>query len=218
MTTMTAIRHGVPLPRLCESGTVFCLATGPSLTSFDVDAVRGRGTVIAVNDAHRLAPWADVLYSSDRYWWMHYRAVREFGGLRATIEFSPGRYAKELLTVAPEMFVLKQTGHQGVETNPAGLRTCGQNSGGAAVNLAVHLGAQRIVLLGYDCGVPGSKRHFFGDHPRTLSQISPYPTWRAAFDTMRAPLDALGIEVINCSRSTAITAFRCAPLAEALAC
>lgn len=217
MTTSTAIHHGVALPRLCTSGTVFCLATGPSLTAFDVDAVRGRGTVIVVNDAYRLAPWADVLYSSDRYWWNHYRGVPTFGGLRATIEFSPTRYASELLKHAPEMYFLRNTGHQGVETDPTGIRTCGQNSGGAAVNLAVHLGARRIVLLGYDCGVPGSKRHFFGDHPRNLSQISPYPTWRTAFETMRAPLDALGIEVVNCSRSTSINAFRCAPLAEVLA-
>lgn len=221
MTTTETTRHGVPLPRICTGDTVFCLATGPSLTQADVDAVRGRGTVIAVNDAHQLAPWADVLYSSDRYWWNYYKGVPGFKGLRATIEFSEGRYAKELARISPEMFFLRNTGHHGVETNPTGLRTCAQNSGGAAVNLAAHLfardtGQRRIVLLGYDCGVPGSKRHFFGDHPSRLSQISPYPTWRVAYDQMRAPFDALGIEVINCSRSTAINAFRCAPLAEVL--
>jgi hypothetical protein len=156
MSTPLTIRHGVALPVLCTTGTVICLATGPSLVPEDVNAVRGRGTVIAVNDAHVLAPWADVLYSSDRYWWTHYRGVPAFGGRRATIEFSPGRYAKELTKWAPEMFFLRQTGHQGVETDPTGLRTCGQNSGGAALNLAVHLGAQRVILLGYDCGVPGS--------------------------------------------------------------
>lgn len=222
MTTTTAIRHCVALPRLCTSGTVFCLATGPSLTAEDVEAVRGRGTVIAVNDAHLLAPWADVLYSSDRYWWKHYRGVPAFAGLRATIEFSPGRYAKELVPLAPEMFFLRNTGHQGVETDPTGIRTCGQNSGGAAVNLAVHLlmdgvPSPRIVLLGYDCGVPGNKRHFFGDHPPGLQQhVSLFPTWRAAFDTMAEPMRALGIDVINCSRSTSINAFRRAALAEVL--
>lgn len=217
MTTLASVRHGVPLPQLAvATGTVFCLATGPSLTQADVDRVRAHGAVIAVNDAHRLAPWADVLYSSDRYWWKHYAGVPTFAGLKATIEFSPKRYAVDLLKVAPEMFFLRNTGHQGVETDPSGLRTCGQNSGGAAVNLAVHLGARRIILLGYDCGVPGQKRHFFGNHPPALSNISPYPTWRAAFQTMRPEMDALGIEVINCSRSTAIGAFRTAPLEEVL--
>lgn len=217
MTTTATIRHGVPLPRLCDSGTVFCLATGPSLTPEDVNAVRGHGTVIAVNDAHLLAPWADVLYSSDRYWWKYHACVPTFAGLRATIEFSPGRYAKELAELSPEMYFLRNTGHQGVEADPTGIRTCGQNSGGAAVNVALHLGARRIVLLGYDCGVPGGKRHFFGDHPPRIQQhVSLFPTWRAAFEQMRAPFDALGVEVVNCSRSTAINAFRCAPLAEVL--
>jgi hypothetical protein len=218
MTTETIARHGVALPKLCgANGTVFCLATGPSLNARDVAAVRDRGVVVAVNDAHTLAPWADVLYSSDRYWWGHHRGVDKFPGLKATIEYSPKRYAKELLRWAPEMFFLRNTGHHGVEIDPTGIRTCGQNSGGAAVNLAVHLGARRIVLLGYNMGVPGEKRHFFGDHPRALSNTHNFPTWRAAFDTMAAPLKSLGIDVVNCTENTSLSSFRCAPLAEVLA-
>lgn len=217
MTTDLLVRHGVALPKLCGvNGTVFCLATGPSLTARDVDAVRGRGVVVAVNDAHRLAPWADVLYSSDRYWWRHYRGVESFHGLKATMEYSPGRYAKELLRWAPEMFFLRLTGHYGVETRPDGLRTCGQNSGGAAVNLAVHLGARRIVLLGYNMGVPGPKRHFFGDHPSPLSNMSHFPIWREAFEQMAPELTRLGVQVINCTENTSLSCFPCAPLAEVL--
>ena len=62
------------LPRLADGGTVVCLASGPSLTTEDVAYVRGRATVIAVNDAVRLAPWADVLYSNDSTWWLRNRA------------------------------------------------------------------------------------------------------------------------------------------------
>ena len=134
------------LPRLAErtGGLVVCLATGPSLTQADVDRVRGKATVIAVNDAHRLAPWASALYSSDRYWWAHHRGVPAFTGYKVTIEFSPGRKATELRKLAPDMVFMRLTGHHGVETEPDGLRTCALNSGGAAVNLAVHLGAARI--------------------------------------------------------------------------
>lgn len=216
MTTLTAHRHGVALPRLCANGVVVCLATGPSLTPEDVDYVRGKATVIAVNDAHRLAPWADVLYSSDRYWWGHYKGVPCFGGVRATIEYSPKRYAAELVRVAPDMYFLRNTGHDGVETNPTGLRTCGQNSGGAALNLASHLGAKRVVLLGYDMGVPDGKRHFFGDHPQPLSNTHNFPTWRQAFETMAQPFRDLGIEVFNCSRSTSLNAFPVVALEDVL--
>lgn len=216
MMTETRVNHRVALPKLCPTGTVICIATGPSLTPQDVEYCRGKGTVLTVNDAHRLAPWADVLYSSDRYWWRYYHGVPAFPGVKATIEFSPKRYALELVKLVPEMFFLANTGHHGLESDPTGLRTCGQNSGGAALNLALHLGARRILLLGYDCGTPGSQRHFFGDHPRGLSNMSNFPTWRSAFETMAKPFADLGVDVVNCSRSTSISAFPCVPLKEAL--
>lgn len=211
--TPPAIRRA--LPRLCEDGTIVCVATGPSLTVEDVRYCRDKAPMVVVNDAHRMAPWADVLYSSDRYWWTHYRGVPEFSGLKATIEFSPGRAALDLQRFVPEMHFLRNTGHDGIETAPDGIRTCRQNSGGAAVNLALHLGAKRIVLLGYDCNAL-SGRHFFGDHPSPINGLQHFPTWRQGFLSMRDPFEALGVMVLNCSRSTSIEAFACVPLEAAL--
>src|ERR1051325_7861339 len=62
--------------------TAFVLACGPSLTQQDVGRCRGRGEVIAVSDAHRFAPWADILYSCDAAWWRHHRGVPGFRGER----------------------------------------------------------------------------------------------------------------------------------------
>ena len=57
-----AATPAIPMPRLSDGGTIVCLATGPSLTQADVDAVRGQAdAVIAISDAVDLAPWADVL-------------------------------------------------------------------------------------------------------------------------------------------------------------
>jgi hypothetical protein len=181
-----------------------------------VSYCRSKAAVVAVNDAYRLAPWADVLYSSDRFWWSHYRGHPAFAGQKAAIEHTPGRHLPRYDTWGVQVY--RNTGMDGIETDPTGLRTCGGNSGGAAVNLAVHLGARRIVLLGYDMGYgASSRRHFFGDHPQPLSNTHNFPTWRMAFRTMRQPLESLGIEVVNCSRVTALDAFPCAPL-EAVLC
>jgi len=207
--TKTAVAESALLPRLADAtgGLVVCLATGPSLTKADVDRVRGKATVVVVNDAHRMAPWADCLYSSDRYWWQHHRGVPSFAGRKATIEYSQGRKAKELLKLASDMVFYRLARHHGVEEQPDGLTTCGLNSGGAAINLAYHLGAQRIVLLGYDMGATQGKRHFFGDHPQGLSNTQNFPGWRRACDTMSGPFKALGVEVVNCSRVTSLSAF-----------
>lgn len=206
------------LPRLAEAtaGLVVCLATGPSLTAADVDRCRGRATVVAVNDAHRLAPWADVLYSSDRYWWGYHAGVPAFVGRKAGIEVSPGRAPRELAARVPGIVIYRQTGVDGLELAPDGLRTCGANSGGAALNLAVHLGARRVLLLGYDMGDVTGRGHFFGQHPDRIRGRHNFPTWRRAFQTMAAPLAAAGVEVLNCTRTTSLEAFACVPLEEAL--
>lgn len=220
MPETVVLHRPVPLlPRLADAtdGLVVCLATGPSLTQADVDRVRGRATVVCVNDAHRLAPWADVLYSSDRYWWAYHKAVPPFAGARATIEYSPGRKPAELSTLAPAMVYYRHTGHEGLELSPDGLRTCGQNSGGAALNLAVHLGATRVLLLGYDMGDVTGKQHFFGPHPRAIAGRHNFPRWRQAFETMAPLLAGAGVEVINCSRTTSLNAFPCRTIDEVLA-
>ena len=78
----------------------------------------------------------------------------------------------------------------------------------------MHLGASRILLLGYDMSADGTRSHWFGDHPD--SQPSPYPQMREAFESLVEPLAALGVTVVNCSRRTALTTFPCAPLADEL--
>lgn len=180
---------------------------GPSLTREDVESVRGRAFVIAINDAYKLAPWADVLYAADQKWWNWHDGVPSFAGEKYAIESSDP-------VTWPGVCVLRNTGPLGLETEPWGLRA-GHNSGYQAINLAVHLGAKRIVLLGYDMAPADDGRsHWFGEHPDRT--VSPYPQMRAAFDTLVEPLQALGVEVFNCSRHTALLTFPCVPLDVAL--
>lgn len=187
-----------------------CIASGPSLTAEDVEACRGRATAIAINDSYRLAPWASVLYSSDQRWWGHYRGVPDFTGLKFGIAPLDPRQEWGIT-------VLRNTGTRGIETDPTGLRT-GRNSGFAALNLAVHLGALRILLLGYDMGyVAGTPSHWFGDHPRPLQAGPPYASFVALFRDAVAPLQQLGVTVINCSRRSALDCFPRHTLTEALA-
>lgn len=184
--------------------TIVCLASGPSLTQADVDACRGRARVLAIKDAIRLAPWADWLYACDAKWWKRYGDALKFAGEKYTLDHMARSYAT----------VLRNTGETGIETDPTGLRT-GKNSGYQAINLAVHKGARRIVLLGYDMQADMTGRdHWFGAHPwRTRP---PYELFLAIFPTIVAPLHALGIEVLNATRRTALRCFPCVTLEEAL--
>jgi hypothetical protein len=206
---------GARVPRLFPGATVACLATGPSLTPEVCDQVRAAGLpTIAINDAHRLAPWADVLYSSDRHWWPFYKGVPAFTGMKFGIGSAPGK--ANAFAQHPEIAVLRNTGYDGLELEPTGLRN-GKNSGYAAINLAVHLGAARMLLLGYNMGYRGGRAHFFGNHPPGLTQReSTYTAFRARFETLVDPLAEIGVEVLNCTAETSLTAFPVCDLALAL--
>lgn len=198
----------VVVPRLWPGATIVCLATGPSLCAEDVDAVRGRARVIAIKDAYDLAPWADVVYCAggDRTrWWNRNgdRVVAQHKGLRFALDRQCARWAT-VLQFGPEL---------GLSLDPSRL-ALGRHSGYQAINLAAHLGASRIVLVGYDMQPTGGQHHFFGNHP-TGTHPS-YQEWLPHFATLVAPLAQLGVEVINATRSTAIEVFRRMTLAEAL--
>lgn len=195
------------VPRLWPGESVVCIGGGPSLRVDDLVACRGAGLrAIAVNDAYRLAPWADVLYASDEKWWTWHAGVPTFQGLKYGVTSSiPITWAG--------VTVLENTGWLGLEHDPTGLRA-GHNSGYQAINLAVHLGASRIVLLGYDMAPSGGLTHWFGDHPD--AEPSPYPQMIEAFATLVEPLAALGVEVWNCSRRSALPWFKMVALETAL--
>lgn len=200
--------------RLWPGETFVLIAGGPSLTQADVDAVRGQARVIAVNTAYQIAPWADVLYATDGVWWAHHqtRGVAEFCGLKFSIAV-PATPKKPA-----DVCQLRDTGRLGLELDPRGLRH-GKNSGYAAINLAVHLGASRIVLLGYDMKV-SNKTHWHGNHPWQMepgpSWLLSVASWREHYKTLVAPLQALGIAIVNASRDTALTCFPRVSLADAL--
>jgi hypothetical protein len=61
------------------------------------------------------------------------------------------------------------------------------------------------VLLGFDCHADGPKRWWFKEYPWGSSGPQIYRnTFLPRFKTLKEPLDALGIEVINCSMGSAI--------------
>ena len=54
------------------AGWFIIIASGPSLTRKDAEALRNAGTGIAINCAVFFAPWAGYLFAADHVWWRHY--------------------------------------------------------------------------------------------------------------------------------------------------
>jgi hypothetical protein len=182
------------VPRAHEGATVAILASGPSMSQAVADAVHAAGIpAIAINSTFRLAPWADVLYAADPEWWAHpsNRDALVFKGLRLSCQ------------PMKAVLQLRNSGVTGFDPDPAAVRT-GGNSGYQALHVAIHAGAARVLLCGYD--MHGG--HWHGKHPAGLKETTPRPTraGSAVSPTWRASRPSVG------SRSrTARPGRRCGP-------
>lgn len=184
---------------------VAIVAGGPSLSLSQVRAIgiaRAKDAirVIAVNDAVYPCWYSDVLYACDREWWQAHDGVPGFDGRRVTLKHGdwPAWDGADWLV---------STGNEGLEADPGGLRTAG-NSGYQAINLAVHLGARRILLVGYDMR-GGNAAHWFGQHPEACrrNMVGGFDRMARNFAGLVEPLAARGVGVVNCTPGSAITAF-----------
>lgn len=176
----------------------FILGGGPSLRGFDAEQLRGRGRIIAVNDAGlHMAPWADMLFFADRRWleWnadkLHLHQGRIVSRRRPAVmddiiywlSFTPGR----------------------LSTNPhevGGL--CG---GSSAINIAYLLGASPIVLLGFDMR-PGN---WHENHKRPPARNSHAFKFIPALEKMAPALEG---RVLNATPGSALTCFPMASLED----
>lgn len=157
---------------------------------------------IGVNDAYRRAR-LDILYACDGPWWEHYSGVTEYTGIKVTQDEKAARkFGLFYVRLYDDQVLCREPGYI------AG----GGNSGYQAINIAYHLGAKRLILLGYDMG--GS--HWMKKRPDKFNKNSPFKRWIDSFNKLSEELKAEGIEVINCSPNSALECFQKMKLSKAL--
>lgn len=188
------------------------VASGPSAKDCDLESVKGRARVIAINNSHQLAPWADVLYACDFLWWEKYHGVRDFKGLKISQDVKLAQkgqgWGVKLIRVvrAKDVLLFEKYGTIG----------WGGNSGFHCLNLAAQFGVKRIVLVGYDMRCDQGL-HWHGPHPSGLNNptASNIARWCRAVDGAAETLTKMGIEVVNCSPTSALKNYPKMNLGEA---
>lgn len=154
-------------PDLFNDGSpVVVAATGMGLTDAVAHRLTSRAVnCIAVNDAVFKLSRAQILYAADSAWWRHHRGAMKFEGERWSVLDVEEPYRSNKLQVAREYDIILLDGkEQKGFSHDRRILSLGRNSGFQAVNLAMHLGAKRIVLVGFNMSGP----HYFGPHPLPL--------------------------------------------------
>jgi hypothetical protein len=142
---------------------------------------------VVANTSFRAALWADALFAMDRAWWDVHRdeVARDFKGSKFSTSILPLTYGVTRLQTA--------------EFN--GFR----NSGAGTIELAHLFGAVKVILLGFDCQKTDGKAHWHGNHPAGLGNAGMMAKWPQHFRELAARVKRM--EVVNCSRQTALTVF-----------
>lgn len=190
--------------------TIVAVASGPSAASVDLSLARGKAKIITINTSWKLAPDADMLFACDAKWWRQYNGCPEFKGLRVTID----RWASVEYGLH---YVHCLRGDDRIQSEPKGTVGWGGNSGFHVLNLCLQFQVKRVLMVGYDMRTDKGL-HWHGDHPKGMHNPKPANAmrWRKAIDDAAKTLKAGGLEVINCSEISALTAYPKQDFAEAL--
>jgi hypothetical protein len=163
--------------------------------------------VIAVNNAYQIGNWIDVVFFGDYPWYLiHRNRLAKFPGLKVSRN---DRFFKKTPEGIKHLPI--DTKHRSGLTTRKNRISWNRNSGMAAINLAVHFGAKRIILLGFDM-CPDAKTkltHWHGSHRKPGEQI-PHQPFRGRlqkFNVIAQDAKGLGVEIINASPNSSITEF-----------
>ena len=164
-------------------------APGPSLVPVH------HHPIIAVQDAYRLMPWADVLYGCDPSWWAGYE-----GGFKGELWSTHHKEETNDKTEAHEKWGVRcvrgAAGSQ-FSLDPSTIHY-GDNSGFQAVNLAILFGCTRIILVGFN--LRGENKYRSGDDGTKYERFAKH------FEHAAEHLPD-HIQIINTTPDSALTCF-----------
>lgn len=214
------------MPKLWPGSTVFILGGGPSLADVDLSVIYDK-RVIGVNNAYgdpkviisknaHMSPyeprkWVDICWFGDLKWFRwHRRYLREFTGLVMHFNENTNIYKIDWIKGIRR----SRTKPMGLDSSPAHI-CWNRNSGASAINLAYHLGAKRVVLLGFDMRLVDDKKNYHNDHVGEKG-VDPFKRFLQTFKYIAMDADKLDLEIINATPDSAIKEFPITKLEDTL--
>lgn len=198
-------------PKMWADQTVFVIGGGTSLRGFDWTPLHDK-RVIGCNDAYRLGPWVDICAFGDWGWhfthakeWVWYKEEKKWhAGLRQFQGMAVGFPAEELLD--DRVHVLRRV--SGVNRfSEAPSISWFLNTGASAVNLAWILGANRVILLGFDMKLGSNGQNNWHPNLKDPPDQKVFARHQKGFDLLAQAVQAVGIEVLNAGPDSVLPTF-----------
>lgn len=196
---MTSISAVLPIWR---GSRCFIVAGGPSAVNAR-DIIPPGSNVIAVKHAGQLLPWAPILFWAGKTWHKEPEAIKTLRGMNGRSTFIKRKVDGVKEVIGKHVFEISRApGGSGLSLDPSLLS--GWDAGGSALNLAYHLGAKEIIVIGLDYG----GRHWLGDrHPLPEETERLHNLHCEGVEAMAPALQEAGVRVFNASKISRLTCF-----------
>jgi hypothetical protein len=208
----------------CLVKPVIIIGGGPSLRGYDWSPIlkqqaQGRLYVIGTNDAYRLG-FPNLVLFGDSDWfflpnrgdgWGHREALEVYarqGGMVVSCS-CPSAAEIEEFKKCPFVHHIQRGPLSGLSVNPRSLAWNG-NTGAAAINLALLLGATSVILLGFDCKADKNGKGNW--HENVKQPVPPphiYERFTKFFNALASELPRYfpGVPVLNAGPDSALGSF-----------
>jgi len=216
------------VPKIWEGGDCWIIGGGPSVSEqFEIPSKTIEGVsngtmkpasyapylsylqdkhVIGVNAAYLLGESiVDIVFFGDNGFYLsHQQGLADFKGIKVCCQ---DKVQRDWIKNTP-----KDTNKSQGITTRYGFVSWNGNSGAAAINLAYHLGAKRIFLLGFDMKLNNKENEHWHDvYGRNTNKRPPHKLPFArhllGFPVIARDAKQLGIEIINVNPNSAIEDF-----------
>lgn len=194
------------IPKIWSDQTCFILGGGPSLTTGpDLSIVLKDKNVLGVNAAFYLGDFVDVCFFGDaKFYWWNKEAIQAFPNLRVSLNNRVPERDPDI-SGEPDIHIIKKVQLRGLSSACDGI-AWNRSSGGAAIDLAVHFGAVRLVLLGYDMRqVEGEKN--WRPHAQEKTNQNPFEFMMGHMDDLAKVANERGITIFNATLGSALQCF-----------
>jgi hypothetical protein len=230
------------VPPIWEGGDVWILGGGPSVTkqfgipNDVVEKVRSGELppsayspymkaihdchVIGINVSYLIGDWIDMMFYGDaKFYLQHKKTMATWPGLKVSCSPSAAN-------IPWVKYLVRDPAHPHGISKRLDAVSWNGNSGASAISLAVHLGAKRIILLGFDMTLDSNgKKHWHNLYKkpapppprgilppkrhkgRTIQHVQPFEKHLRGFPEIARNAKAMGIEILNASPESRITVF-----------
>lgn len=177
--------------------------------------IHGKHT-IGINVAFMFGTWVDIAFFGDpAFYDKNKQAIAAFPKLKVSCALElQGKCER-----AGVKLVKKNARHDYGITGEGNSISWNNNSGAAAISLAVQLGAKNIYLLGFDMNIDSDTPQHWHEHYGKRERGSINKTFRRhlrSFPAIKADAERLGVKIINVSPNSGITEFPRVSLKEVL--